>query len=92
MTGRKTGRKRRLIKGGNDLATDYPEIAKEWHPTKNGELTPSDILSSSGTKVWLLCLHCNEGNQITPSHRIKGRECTNDACRKRNKLKILKKL
>lgn len=33
----------------------YPEIAKQWHPTKNGELTPYDVFSSSRTKVWWLC-------------------------------------
>ena len=41
----------RLIKGENDLATLYPALAKEWHPTENGNLKPEDgvmILSVSG--------------------------------------------
>ena len=37
------------------LATINPEIAKEWHPTKNGELTPFDVMPSAHKKVWWLC-------------------------------------
>ena len=33
----------KLIPGENDLATLFPEIAAEWHPTKNGELSPNDV-------------------------------------------------
>ena len=41
-------------KGFNDLATTHPEIAKEWHPTKNGNMTPDNITASSGKKAWWL--------------------------------------
>jgi Probable Zinc-ribbon domain len=37
------------------LADKFPEIAKQWHLTKNGDLTPYDVVSSSRTKVWWLC-------------------------------------
>ena len=47
--------KRKLISGVNDLATKHPELAKEWHPTKNGDLKPSDVFSSQNLKVWWLC-------------------------------------
>ena len=40
--------------GYNDLETLYPEIAKEWHPTKNGDLKPSQIIANSGQVVWWL--------------------------------------
>jgi hypothetical protein len=39
----------------NSLATKYPEIAKEWHPTKNGDLTPENILAGSHKRVWWMC-------------------------------------
>ena len=43
-----------VLKGYNDLATIYPEIAEEWHPTDNGTLMPSDIMAGSSKKVtWL---------------------------------------
>jgi DNA-directed RNA polymerase subunit RPC12/RpoP len=44
---------------GNCLATVYPEVAKEWHPTRN-ELTPYDYVSKSGKYVWWLCRMCGE--------------------------------
>ena len=31
------------------------ELAKEWHPTKNGGLTPDQIRACSEIKVWWLC-------------------------------------
>lgn len=42
----------RLLVGFNDLASRYPEIAKEWSPTKNGELSPDQVLYGSGKQVW----------------------------------------
>jgi hypothetical protein len=39
----------------NCLATTHPEIAKEWHPTKNGDLTPFDVVAGSHKKVWWKC-------------------------------------
>src|SRR5690606_37562427 len=32
-----------VVKGINDLATCNPELAAQWHPTKNGDLTPADV-------------------------------------------------
>jgi len=33
----------------------YPHLVKEWHPTKNGDLTPDKVTSGSHKKVWWLC-------------------------------------
>ena len=62
------------IKGENDLATVNPELAKEWHPTKNGELTPSDVKVGSSLKVWWVC---NKGHewQAVISKRTDGQNC-----------------
>ena len=38
-----------------NLAIEFPNVAKEWHPTKNGEQKPSDFTSGSSKKVWWLC-------------------------------------
>ena len=38
--------------GENDLATAFPEIAAQWHPTKNGALTPEQVTPNSNRKVW----------------------------------------
>ena len=33
--------------GFNDLRTKYPEIAAQWHPTKNGDLSPEKVTAGS---------------------------------------------
>ena len=30
--------------GESDLATKFPQLAQEWHPTRNGALTPDQFL------------------------------------------------
>ena len=45
----------KVLKDFNDFATKYPKIAKEWHPTKNGNLKPSDVTFGSGKRVWWKC-------------------------------------
>ena len=45
---------KKVLKGFNDLETKFPEIAKEWHPTKNGDLKPDMVLYGSNKKVWWL--------------------------------------
>jgi very-short-patch-repair endonuclease len=39
----------------NNLQNINPELAREWHPTKNGNLTPKDVTPNSGQSVWWLC-------------------------------------
>lgn len=41
--------------GLNDLATLYPEVAKTWHPSLNGTLTPRQVSANSNKYVWWLC-------------------------------------
>lgn len=45
---------RKVLSGFNDLAFLNPEIAAEWHPTRNGELKPTDFSQGSHKKVWWL--------------------------------------
>jgi hypothetical protein len=33
----------------------HPEIASEWHPTKNGDLKPEDVTTGCSSMVWWLC-------------------------------------
>ena len=51
---------KKILKGFNDLATVNPELAAEWHPEKNGDLTPYDVSPSSGKKVWWKCKNGHE--------------------------------
>jgi hypothetical protein len=44
----------------NCLAAEAPDVAAEWHPTKNGELSPRQVLTSSNVSVWWLCREGHE--------------------------------
>ncbi|QWI77934.1 zinc-ribbon domain-containing protein (plasmid) [Bacillus mycoides] len=58
----------------NCLATLNPEIAKQWHPTKNGILTPYDVVVGSYTKVWWICEKGHEW-ETNVHNRTKGSGC-----------------
>ena len=38
--------------GFNDLQTVNPELARQWHPIKNGGLKPTQVTVNSNKKVW----------------------------------------
>ncbi|PKM51952.1 MAG: hypothetical protein CVV02_04900 [Firmicutes bacterium HGW-Firmicutes-7] len=64
----------RVIKGESDLATLNPKLAKEWHPTKNGNLKSNDVTIKSGKKVWWQCENGHEW-EATVANRSKGGRC-----------------
>lgn len=66
---------KRLIKNVNDLATIYPELAKEWNYEKNKPLTPQDIMSRVSKKVWWLCSKCNHEWISAVNNRVAGNGC-----------------
>lgn len=46
---------REVVVGVNDLASRYPALAGEWHPTKNGTLSPDQVVFAAKRKVWWRC-------------------------------------
>lgn len=46
---------RKVVEGENDLASCFPQVAAQWHPTKNGVLTPKQVTPYANRKVWWLC-------------------------------------
>jgi hypothetical protein len=40
---------------GASLAVVAPDLAKEWHPVKNGRLSPRDVASTATRVVWWQC-------------------------------------
>lgn len=38
--------------GFNDLKSTHPELAAQWHPSKNGNLKPEDVTDGSNYKAW----------------------------------------
>lgn len=53
-----------VIAGVNDFAHSYPDLAEQWHPTKNGDLLPTQVTSKSNKKVWWVC---SEGHEWVAS-------------------------
>lgn len=45
---------KQLLTGYNSFDVLYPNLAKEWHPTKN-ILAPSEIIAASGKRAWWQC-------------------------------------
>lgn len=63
------------IVGKTDIATLFPELADEWHPTKNGNKTPRDYTRGSDHKAWWLCKMCENEWNATISSRVSGCGC-----------------
>lgn len=63
-----------ILEGYNDLATINPALASEWHPYKNGILTPSMVSHKSNKKVWWLGKCGHEWKTII-NNRSKGSGC-----------------
>jgi G:T-mismatch repair DNA endonuclease (very short patch repair protein) len=51
---------RLVLPGFNDLGSQKPLLASEWHSTKNLPLKPSNVTLGSGKKVWWECLKGHE--------------------------------
>lgn len=51
---------KQVCPGENDLASVYPNLAAQWHPTKNAPLTPSAVTPSSNRSIWW---RCDRGHQ-----------------------------
>lgn len=64
----------RLLSGFNDLQTINPILASEWHPTKNGNLKPSDVTSQSDKKVWWFG-KCGHSWKAKINNRANGNGC-----------------
>lgn len=64
----------RPIPGQTDLASCYPKLAAQWHPTKNTPLTPEDVLPGSHRKVWWICGRGHEW-QAQIKSRVNGCGC-----------------
>jgi len=67
----------------NCLATRNPEIALQWHPTKNGNLTPWNVTYGSEKEVWWVCEECSHEWSVTPNNRT----FNNSGCPECNKPK-----
>ena len=44
-----------VIPGENDIVTVAPYMAQLWHPTRNGNLKPTEVMSGSNRLLWWQC-------------------------------------
>lgn len=66
----------------NDLTTQFPQLAAQWHPTKNGELLPQQVTAGSRRKVWWICEKGHEWQATVSSRTFGGHSCPVCAGRK----------
>jgi hypothetical protein len=64
----------KLLEKRGSLAVKNPNLSKQWHPTKNGNLMPSDVTAGSNKRVWWRCEKGHEWAAIVKS-RAKGSGC-----------------
>lgn len=72
---RRTGKARSLPATGESLAERIPELAAEWHPSLNGDLTPDKVRCKSNKKVWWLCPMCGHEWRTAVGNRANGAGC-----------------
>jgi len=68
-------RKMSTPKSGKSLGDLNPELSKEWHLTKNGDLTSFDVCPNSHKKVWWICKICGYEWISNINNRNNGNNC-----------------
>ena len=63
----------KVLTGFNDLASQYPDLAKEWSE-KNGEIVPEHVTTGSNYKVWWRCKEGHEWKSRV-ADRVAGSGC-----------------
>lgn len=58
-----------------------PELAAQWHPTKNGRVTPHDVYPFSNRRIWWLCPKDPRHEWEAPVYaRTAGNGCPDHPC------------
>lgn len=66
---------RKILLNENDLATEFPEIAAQWHPEKNGILTPQQVTPCSNRKIWWKCELGHSYQAVIGARTMSGNGC-----------------
>ena len=66
---------RKVLPGYNDLATHYPHLSTEWHPTKNGDRLPTEVPFGSAEKAWWICKFGHEWETTIVNRSRNGSGC-----------------
>ena len=76
------------VADSNRLSVNFPEVAKQWHPTRNGELTPDSVAEKSNRKVWWVCENGHEWKAVISSRTRGGNGCRECTIPHRSKVEI----
>ena len=57
-----------------NLLTNFPDVARQWHPTKNGAMKPQEFRPGSSRRVWRLCEQDHKW-EAQIYNRTKGTRC-----------------
>lgn len=77
----------KALAGFNDLAAKAPDVAAQWHPTLNGNLTPEMVTPGGRRRVWWQCplghtwkafVYSRTGAQRCGCAGTAGKSCTAD--------------
>lgn len=77
---------RTLTRGVNDLQTERPDLAKEWHPSRNGLLTPRDVTRGSSKEVWWQCASGHEWKRRINNRTSQKKGCGKCVSRRRSSI------
>ena len=64
----------KVLKGYNDLESQFPKLVLEWNYDKNEGITPNQIIAHTGKKYWWKCKKGHEW-QASVNSRIRGNGC-----------------
>src|SRR5262245_20412303 len=70
-----------LVEQTYSLQSKRPDLARQWHPTKNLPLTPEEVTSGSGQRAWWFCQEGHEWEAVINS-RSRGSGCPHCAGQK----------
>ena len=56
--------------GSNSMASTHPELAKEFHPKKNGDLTPDNLKAGTNRRIWWRCQTCQNEWKVAGGSRL----------------------
>ena len=65
----------KLVKGQNDLLSQYPACINEWDFNKNHPLSPDAVVAGSSKKVWWICCKGHSYEQSINLHVGRGYGC-----------------
>ena len=63
------------VSSENSLQQNSPTIAAEWHPKRNGTLTPGDVTNKSKRLIWWRCANGHEWQQTISERTSRNIPC-----------------